>query len=296
MNITQVRYVLAIAEHQNFSKAADQLFLTQPALSLQISKLEKDLGFPLFYRMPKGVFLTEAGKEFCEKAQPVLSAWDNLQNSMKSRQESLSGAFRVGIGPRVYSNHLFGDILSFFEQYPEIRVTFITEIAEGPLDKLTKGQLDVALDRFPPLSLISDPNQFMFWDLITERYCVLLSHKDPACKLAEFPFQEMHGRAIISGPENSIEDKIMKHDCQDFGISVTRTYRSDNVDTIMSLVREGKGVVIGPESFAAYYGVASVPILPETYISLRVICLKQNRADPRIKMLKNYLIEKCKKL
>lgn len=292
MNLIQVRYVLAVAKFHNFSKAADYLYLTQPALSLQISKLERELGFPLFYRTSKGVFLTEVGEEFCEKATPLIEAWSVLQSTMECRKNSLSGSLRIGVGPRVYSNHLFGNLVSFFDQYPKMDVTFISNINVDSLEALRKGEMDVALDRMPPRNLISDPEQFIARELVSERCCLLISQDDPAGKRLDFHFREIQGYTVITGPKNSIEDRIIMQNCKKYGVAVIRPYRSDNIDTVMSLVRERRGVAIGPQSFADYYGVSAVPLLPETFVSLCMIYLKKKRNDPKIKLLRNYLAGK----
>ena len=73
MNILQVKYVLEIAKYQNISRAADALYVSQPALSLQIKKLEEELGFALFVRTPHGVRLSQNGEIFREKATAVMS-------------------------------------------------------------------------------------------------------------------------------------------------------------------------------------------------------------------------------
>ena len=71
MTLTQVLYALAVARYLNFSRAADSLFVSQPALSLQIKNLEKELGYDLFVRTPHGILLTELGEQFCRDARAV---------------------------------------------------------------------------------------------------------------------------------------------------------------------------------------------------------------------------------
>lgn len=146
---------------------------------------------------------------------------------------------------------------------------------------MREGKLDVALDRLPPLQLIPDRGGFVVWPLICERQCILMAETDPRSRLTGISFQDLQGCAIITGLENSMEDRTLKQECKDFGITLNRIYRSDGIETDMKLLRKGKGVVIGPESFADYYHVAAVPLVPEITVSLDFICLKKKTQTVR---------------
>ena len=86
----------------------------------------------------------------------------------------------------------------------------------------------------------------------------------------------------------------MMQDCRDYGITLVKSYRSDNISTIMGLVRRGKGFVIGPKSFVEYFGVAAVPMLPEVHIALSFICLRKKAQDPYLASFLAYLTELCR--
>ena len=294
MNITQVRYALAVAKYQSFSQAASHLYITQPALSLQIRKLEQELGMALFTRTPQGVFLTDAGTAFCKDAKPVIAAWERLQRNMAARKRH-AGMLRIGLGPRVYSNNLFDAVADFFNTHTETEVTFVTDSMNNILDDLAENRLDLVLDRMPPENLIDNRSLFYTKDLIRERHCVLLSWDDPRSRFQELAFEAMNGESVITGPENSMEDRIMKRDAAYYGVTTNRTYRCNSVSTSMSLVRSGKGYALGPVSDGRHYDVAAVPMIPEVYISLSFICLKQRAQEPIFVLFRDYLTEICKK-
>lgn len=293
MHITQVRYVLAVAKYGNFSRAAESLFLTQPALSLQIKRLEAELGLSLLRRTPKGVFLTEDGQVFCAQGQQVMDAWEALGQRMAERKARPAGRLRIGVGPRVYANDLFEPMVRFLDEHPELSVTFVTDLSDNIMADLAEGRLELALDRLPPADLIPDPERFAAWDLVRERQCILLSPDDPRSQSSELPFEALQGSTIVTGSEGSMEEQIILQDCRNYGITLMQSYRSDNVSTIMRLVRSGKGLVMGPASFASYFGVAAVPVLPETYISLSFICLKREARDSRLTLLRKFLLDYC---
>ena len=293
MTMTQILYALAVAKYQNFSKAASSQFVSQPALSLQIKTLENELGYNIFIRNTHEVTLTELGKEFCEHARPLAEKWLDFQRQVYGQSRSGIRRLRIGLGSRVYSNHLFDEIVSFFDGHPELEVTFITEAGHDALTALKEGQLDLALDRMPPESLVPDAKGLTTFPLIEEQQCILMAKSDPRSERKEITFQELHGCTIITGLEDSIEDRILKYFCQSYGVVLNRIYRSDGIETNMNLLRSGKGIIIGPESFAEYYGVAAVPLAPRTVTSLDFICLKKNEDRTEIAALRKFLVKLC---
>ena len=114
MTIIQVQYVLTVARYLNISRAAQSLFISQPALSSQIGKLEGELGYPLFVREAQGVQLTEEGRIFCENAQPVADAWSRLKTlTGPDRRQPLSHV-RIGLDVRAIANDALNLTAAFF--------------------------------------------------------------------------------------------------------------------------------------------------------------------------------------
>lgn len=290
MTILQVLYVLETARQNSISKAAENLFVSQPALSAQIRRLESELGCELFHREPQGVSLTAAGRAFCEDAKPVAESWQRLQEGSKRLGNAVCSHIQIGIGARAISNGLFDVILEFFAQHPDTEVTYITDIGENILGALESKQIHLAIDRLPLDSMIAHPEHFAVFELFREKQCVLVSPKDARLGQMEgFPLQMLNNCAVVSGPEHSMDDEILRRLCEQHRIKVSKIHRADNIDAVMALVRSGRGVALGPESFARRYGVAAIPVLPETEIALNLICLKQNSKNPLVRQIEQYL-------
>ncbi|MCI8455151.1 MAG: LysR family transcriptional regulator [Lachnospiraceae bacterium] len=294
MNFSQVQYVLAVARYRNFSKAAESLFLSQPALSQQIKKLEEELGFSLFTRMAQGVALTSEGKAFFDSACRVEEAWNQLQETA-ARGRRYGRPLRVSLGTRVYSNDLFEPIMSFFDRHPEFEVCFFTEPDGDFLASLRKGSLDVALDRLPLTYFSSGHKRFYSCELIPERQCVLASLQDPVYTMSEIPFALLDGCTLISPMENTMTDLAIRQRFREYGISFGKVFRSDRIETIMNMVKRGKGITMGPLSFADYYGVRAIPLIPATYLSLNFICLRERKDSFELSLFRDFLVQLCKK-
>jgi len=147
MTITQVQYACEIARRGSMTRAAEQFYISQPALSEQIKALEIELGCALFQRSSHGTKLTEAGERFCKYAEPVISAWKTLeQNSAELKNKSHSRV-HIGFGVRARSNGLFEPIMSFFDSHPEISVSFTTDMNENFPEAIEAGRMDIAIGR-----------------------------------------------------------------------------------------------------------------------------------------------------
>lgn len=291
MTIAQVLYFLEVARMGNISRASETLFVSQPALSLQIKRLEEEMGCELFRREPQGVSLTDAGKVFFREAREMAGSWNRFQEGVKLLGDVICDHVRIGIGARALSNGIFEAVVSFFERNPETEVTFITDIGDNVLEALEQKRINLALDEMPPEAMISHPERFYSVELLRERQCILLSKDDPRANCAELPFESLQGSSFISGPEHSLDAELMRMMCEKHGVRMSRVRRADSVEAMMVLIRNGKGVALGPKSFARRYGVAAVPMLPETDAPLSLICMKQNSRNPLVVQTESYLKE-----
>jgi len=294
MTTTQALYVLEVASCRSMSLAAQRLYVSQSAISQQILKLEQELGCALFTRTVYGLDLTPAGERFCREARPVMDAWQKLCQDMQASNPEAKKQLRIGVGSRVYSNSLFEDVVRFFDDHPEIEVSFLTEAGTDFLRSLRQQQMDLVLDRLPTEDYLARQSEYYSLPLVREKQCVLMSYRDERAGLPSLSIGDLQGSTVISGLENSSEDRQLKEICRRYQISLKRIYRSDGIETNMNLVRSGLGVVLGPESFARYFNVAAVPLSPETEASLQFVCLKSLLQRREIRQFRDYLIGVCR--
>ena len=294
MTTTQALYVLEVAACRSMSLAAQRLYVSQSAISQQIQRLEQELGCALFTRTVRGPQLTSAGESFCRQVRPVIEDWQKLCQELHAGNLTTKKLLRVGLGSRVYSNSLFGDIVSFCDEHQELEVSFHTEAGMDFLQALRQQQVDLVLDRLPAEDYLDRLSEFYNLPLVREKQCVLMARRDPRAERSGIRIEELDGDTLISGLENSAEDRQLRELCRGHGIRLKRIYRSDGIDTNMSLVRSGVGAVLGPESFARYYDVTAVPLEPPTEASLRFVCLKNLLQRREIRQFRDYLVDTCR--
>ena len=156
MELRQLAYVVKIAEERNFSRAAEKLHITQPSLSQQLSRLERELGLALFKRSTNSVELTHAGAVFVEKATHILDLVEQLRREMEDIAELRRGRLVIGSLP-ITGAHLLPRVIPVYRAtYPEIELVLVEETTRN-LEKLTAdGGTDVTMIEDPadPLTAI----------------------------------------------------------------------------------------------------------------------------------------------
>lgn len=145
MTITQLEYIVAVDTYRSFVAAADKCFVTQPTLSMQVQKLEDNLGVKIFDRSKQPVVPTEIGIEIINQARIMLSESEKIKEIITDRQKELSGELRVGIIPTVAPYILPKIIHGFIEKYPQVKLVVWEQTTEEIIQQLKLGMLDCGI-------------------------------------------------------------------------------------------------------------------------------------------------------
>jgi len=149
MTITQLKYCIAVAEHRNFTTAAEHAFVTQPTLSMQIQKLEQELDLIIFDRAQKPIGLTEVGRKIIEQAKLIVSESERMLDVVEQEKGLIGGTFKLGIIPTIMPTLLPMFLQTVLKAYPQLAL----EIEEMPtqqiLEHLEKGTLDAGIAATP---------------------------------------------------------------------------------------------------------------------------------------------------
>ena len=149
MTITQLKYVLAVAEHKNFTLAAEKCFVTQPTLSMQIQKIEEELNIQIFDRTKKPIQLTDIGQKIVNQAKNIVNEADRIQDIVEQQKGFIGGEFRLGIIPTIMPTLLPMFLNNFIKKYPKVKLIIEELNTEEILIKLKNGNLDAAIAATP---------------------------------------------------------------------------------------------------------------------------------------------------
>jgi LysR family hydrogen peroxide-inducible transcriptional activator len=145
MTFVQLEYIVALDTYRHFALAAEQCHVTQPTLSMQIGKLELDLGIKLFDRSKQPVLPTEAGIEIIEKARQLLTGRDALLDAVDARKGVVNGELKIGIIPTLAPYLLPLFLRSFTQNFPEVKLTVSELTTQLLVNYLREGRIDVGI-------------------------------------------------------------------------------------------------------------------------------------------------------
>ncbi|MGY0426937.1 MAG: LysR substrate-binding domain-containing protein [Polaribacter sp.] len=243
MTITQLKYVLAVAEYRNFTVAAEHSFVTQPTLSMQIQKLEDELNIRIFNRSKKPIELTQIGKKIVEQAKVIVDESNRILDIVHQQKGYIGGEFRVGIIPTIMPTLLPMFLNNFTNKYPKVKLIIEELTTEEIVKKLTDGHIDTAIVATPLEN-----------EAIKERPL----YYEPFVGLVP-QNHRLYNQKQITSEELEIEDILLLEDGHCFKESVLNLCKSPKMDnkkgfqlasgsfdTLIKLSKEGLGMTLLP--------------------------------------------------
>lgn len=149
MTITQLQYVLAVAEYQNFTLAAQKSFVTQPTLSMQVQKLEDELDVLIFDRSKKPIAITEVGEKIVAQAKNIVNEADRIKDIVDQEKGFIGGDFSLGIIPTVMPTLLPMFLKTFINKYPKVNLIIKEQSTENLIRNIQDGHLDAGIAATP---------------------------------------------------------------------------------------------------------------------------------------------------
>lgn len=246
MTITQLEYVVAVATYKSFVAAAEKCFVTQPTLSMQIQKLEDELGIKLFDRNKHPIAITAMGQAIVDQARTVLAECEKIYELIQSQQNRLAGTFKFAIIPTVAPYILPGLLENFVAHYPDVKLQ-VTEMETDQIIKaLRNNEIDAGL-----LSTPLEESGIKEYPLFYEAFVTYFSEDEPALKKRLITPQDVsldriwllnEGHCMRNQIINLCSDQIQR-------LQAGRPYRyeSSNVETLRKMVDKNKGLTVLPE-------------------------------------------------
>ncbi|WP_127141533.1 LysR substrate-binding domain-containing protein [Flagellimonas marinaquae] len=149
MTITQLQYVLAVAEHKNFTLAAEKSFVTQPTLSMQVQKLEDELDILIFDRSKKPITITEVGKKIVAQAKNIVAEAERIKDIVDQDKGYIGGDYTLGIIPTVMPTLLPMFLNAFIKKYPKVNLIIKEQSTQTMIKNILDGHLDAGIAATP---------------------------------------------------------------------------------------------------------------------------------------------------
>jgi DNA-binding transcriptional LysR family regulator len=248
----RLRYFLAVAEHLNFRRAAEELEVAQPSLSQQIRALEDELGFELFERSKRQVRLTKAGSEYLVGVRNGLEEFEALAVRAKAARDGLRGTLAIGTAGMLMIEHLPRIVRAFRSGYRDVDFTITIMRNPDLMDALRRGRIELAF-----ATGIVDEGPVVAQPLWTYRSRVVLPVEHRLAGRPAVPLEELSGETLIVHPHRgggSGANGAVMAVCREQGFvpgAVREVPEIADLETLVGLVACDLGVTILPSPFEA---------------------------------------------
>ncbi|MEX2572652.1 MAG: hydrogen peroxide-inducible genes activator [Balneolaceae bacterium] len=243
MTLTQLSYIVAVDKYRHFATAAEKIYVTQPTLSMQIHKLEEELGVKIFDRSKSPVVPTEIGITIIEEAARILRQARVIEDTARLSDGSIRGTFRIGVIPTIapYLIPLF--LSSFVNKYPEAELVFEELLTSDILARLSGDTLDAGIIATPP-----GQNTIYTEDLYTEPFVGFLSLSHPLAESERLTAENLENQDIwLLNEGHCLREqtlKLCKKQKQNGNLSIR--FESGNLETLKKLVEQNFGMTLMP--------------------------------------------------
>src|SRR3954466_15081181 len=264
MELRHLRTIAAVARHGSFSKAADELYLAQSAVSQQVRRFEEELGVEVFRRNSRSVELTAEGEVVLEYAHRVLREVDGLHSELGELTGLVRGEVRIG-GMYPTGPYDLAEILAEFRtRHPGVAINMVEDTQEDVLKRLRTDELDCAFTAVEPDTLGDEYAATLIWE---EEFVVALPVDPPLADGGHVTFDQLAGQDLIAYRENSALRRRLERTMADRGLAPRNAFICTEMAAVRALVSKGLGLAVIPRSVAEQEGppIALRPIGPERF-------------------------------
>lgn len=242
MNTRDLEYLVALSDLKHFGKAAAACFVSQPALSMQIKKLEDSLGIQLLERTNKSVLLTDHGLIIAKRAQQILHQLDEIKEIAKSAKDPFSGEIRIGVFPTLAPYLLPLIIPQLSKIYPKLSFYLVEEQTSQLIEKIKEGKLHAAFLAAP----ITDKSLFGSF-LFEEEFLLAVPINHQLAKLKTVTQYDLENENLLLLEQgHCMRDQALDL-CHRMNISENKNFRATSLETLRHMVAANVGITLIPK-------------------------------------------------
>ncbi len=253
-----MRYVIAVAETNSFTRAAERCLVVQSALSHQISRLEKELGARLFERTSRRVRLTPAGAAFLPAARQCLDAAERAAAEVAAAVGEVRGRLAVGLIPTVTAVDIPGALRDFRQRYPQVRIGLRVGASEDLVEQVKQGALDVA---FLGLPITSRPQGVAAHELARDRLVAVVAPDHPLADEPEVDLRRLSAEVFVDLPAGTAGRAQSDQAFSAAGLGRDVAFEVTTADFIGRLVGQGLAIAMLPAAYVPQLtGVTTIEV------------------------------------
>lgn len=241
MNFRDLRYLVALADHKHFGRAATASFVSQPTLSTQIRKLEDELGVSLVERAPRRVMLTPIGREIAERARKVIAEVEQMGEIARRSQDPEAGTVRLGIFPTLAPYLLPHVLPAVRKRFPRLELLLVEEKTDQILARLRDGRLDAGV-----LALPVHDDQLQVEPLFDEPFVLAVPQQHALAQRGSLKLRDLdHQHLLLLEEGHCLRDQALDV-CHMAGADERDGFRATSLETLRQMVAAGVGITLLP--------------------------------------------------
>ncbi len=285
MNIRDLEYLIALSKQRHFGRAAERCFVSQPALSMQIQRLETHLGIKLLERTNKKVLLTEVGIAVTERAEQVLKQISEIYDLVKLAKDPFSGSITLGIIPTL-GPYLLPLILPYLsKRYPKLQFYLVEEQTKNLIQKLKSGALDAALMAQP-----IEESGFKVTELFREEFLLAVGHQHPLAQRTLIATADLRQQNLLLLEEGHCLRGQALDLCQKMNVDEVQNFRATSLETLRQMVALGNSVTLMPKLAQQYQdGISYIPFAAPS--PSRIIACYWRSSTPKKMVLQDIALQ-----
>ena len=242
MNLRDLAYLLAVADHRHFGKAAEACFVSQPTLSTQIRKLEEELGVVLIERAPRRIMLTAIGRDVVERARRILADVEQLKDAARRETDPEAGTLRLGVFPTLGPYLLPHLVPHLRERFSRLQLLLVEEKSDEIIARLRDGRLDAGL-----LALPLHDDRLQWQELFTEPFVLAVPEQHALAARDALSLHDLADERLLLLQEgHCLRDQALDV-CRLAGAGETTGFQATSLETLRQMVAAGVGVTLLPQ-------------------------------------------------
>jgi len=244
MDTSNLQTFIAAAELTSFSLAAEQLYLTQPAVSKRIATLERELGAALFDRIARRVNLTEAGREFLPRAKAILCEIEDSRRLISNLTGTVAGQLSIGTSHHIGLHRLPPVLRQFSKAWPDVALDLQFMDSEAACRAVQAGDLELGIVTLP-LEPLTDLKSELIWP---DPLAIVVAHEHPLAKKPRLDFQQLAEYPAILPSPGTYTRQLLERSIAQAGEKLGTGMTTNYLETIKMMVGVGLGWSVLPRS------------------------------------------------
>ena len=249
VNLDLYRVFYTVAKSGSLTKAAEELYISQPAVSRSIKQLETQLGVSLFTRTHRGMALSaQGGKVIFNEVERALSLLNEAENRIEEMKNSATGVIRIGASDTIFEYFLADKIVEFHERFPAVKFELTADFTPDTIEKLKADKCDVA---FVNLPISPDPDLKLYGNCMRLNDVFVVGEKYKELVGKTVSLSELKNYPLILMDENTVARQSLEVFLSSLGIDLEPSIEVGSWDLMKRLVLRGMGVGVIPREYAA---------------------------------------------